>query len=150
MVRTDDSVTTPVRSHTQGTGKLLSSRERIGWLVAILMVVAMGVIVFTGPFHVVNKPAAAARYAPVVVTWLTDLRIVARNVPDPVRVHVGQPLIWVNDSNAPHTATARNLAFNSGNVDTGARWEYVPNKVGTYPYYCIYHPLMHGVLIVTR
>jgi hypothetical protein len=131
-------------------GHLLSPTERTWWLVAILGVAAMGAIAFGGPFHLINKPAAAPHYPPVTVRWLTDPKIIARNVPDPVRVHVGQPVIWVNRSNAPHTATAQNGAFNSGNVDVGAQWKYIPTKAGTYHYFCVYHPLMHGVLIVTR
>src|SRR5689334_8204953 len=108
--------------------RLLNPPEQIGLVLALLVIAAMGVLVFTGPFHLVNKPVAAPSYRPVMVRWLTDPKIIAINVPDPVRVHVGQPVIWVNDSTAPHTATARNGAFNSGNVDIGARWEYIPRK----------------------
>jgi hypothetical protein len=129
-------------------GRLFSPRARIGWLAALLLIAAMGVVAFTGPYHLVNKPVAAPRYPPVIVRWVTDPAIVARSVPDPVRAHVGQPVTWVNASNAAHTATARNGSFDSGNVQIGASWTYLPRKAGTFPYLCIYHPLMHGILIV--
>jgi hypothetical protein len=128
----------------------LSPTERASWFCAVVLVMGMGAIVFHGPFHLISKPPQAALYAPVTVTWVSDSKIIARSVPDPVRVHVGQAITWVNHSNAPHTATARNGLFNSGNVNIGSSWTYIPKKVGIIKYYCIYHPLMHGVLIVTR
>jgi hypothetical protein len=129
-------------------GRFLSPRESIAWIAGLLLIASMGVIVYTGPYHLVNKPAAALRYPPVIVKWVTDPAIVASSVPDPVRVRVGQPVVWVNASNAPHTATARNGSFGSPSVQSGASWQYLPRKAGTFPYFCIYHPLMHGILIV--
>jgi plastocyanin len=131
---------------------LLSGAEKVGWACALVMMAVMGTLVAHGPFHDINKPVkavAAAHFPPVTVTWTNDSKIVAANSPDPVRVHVGQPVVWVNKSSFPHTATARNGSFNSGNVNVGATFRFIPRKPGTYTYYCQYHPLMHGILIVT-
>jgi plastocyanin len=131
---------------------MFSPAEKIGWALAVCLVAVMGVLVAHGPFKIFNKPVAAQivpHYPSVTVKWVNDPKIVADNIPDPVRVHVGQPVIWVDDSTAPHTATARDGTFDSGNVNVGASYRYIPKKAGTFKYYCKYHPLMHGILIVT-
>ena len=129
---------------------LLQSRtELIGWAAAILIVAAMGVLVFTGPYHHVNKPAVVSSLAPVKVQIVTDPVAIGRYVPKTVTVHLNQQVIFTNVSNAIHTATANDRTFDSGNIGTGSiSWTYIPKKMGTFPYFCAYHPLMHGVLIV--
>jgi plastocyanin len=55
-------------------------------------------------------------------------------------------------SDAVHTVTANNGAFDSGDIATAGStsvWHFAPKQTGTFPYYCKYHPLMHGTLIVT-
>jgi len=111
----------------------------------------MGIITFTGPYHLINKKAAAAsKYPPVIVKMLTDPRTIGTYKPNPVFVHVGQKVTWINDSNADHTVDARHGPFHSGNVPVGSSYTWVPKKPGTYPYYCVYHLLMLGTLVVLR
>ncbi len=131
-------------------GGLLSRNEIIGFVFGILLVVVMGIITFTGPYHMVAKPVRAATSPPVTVKMLTDPKTIGRFSPKTVTVHVGQKVTWVNDSNAAHTVDARNGAFQSGNMDVGASWSYTPTKPGKYPYACIYHPFMVGTLIVVK
>jgi len=136
---------------------LLSRNEGISWGISILIVAAMGLLVAHGPFHNVNKPAKVlvTSLAPKKVTIVTDPKVTALYVPSPLTVHVGQKITWVNESNAPHTVTSDpnqpGPAFDSGNVNTGGgSWTFQPTKPGTYKYYCQYHQLMHGVLIVVK
>jgi plastocyanin len=45
--------------------------------------------------------------------------------------------------------TANNRSFDSQNIDTGGQsWTYTAASKGTFPYFCIYHPLMHGTIVV--
>lgn len=129
---------------------LLSRNEIIGFVFGILLIVVMGIITFTGPYHMVSKPVAAAAYPTVTVKMLTDPKTIGRFSPETVAVHVGQKVTWVNDSNDAHTVDARNGPFHSGNMDVGASWSYIPTKPGKYPYVCIYHPFMVGTLIVVK
>ena len=129
---------------------IIGNRASIaGWLIAIIIVGTMGVIAFTGPYHHINKPVAAATLPAVTVKIVTDPVTTGKYEPHTINVHVGQPVTFVNNSDAIHTATANNASFNSGDIATaGGSWTFRPSKPGTYKYYCIYHPLMHGVLVV--
>lgn len=69
-------------------------------------------------------------------------------LPATIAVNVGDTVIWKNEDIVPHTATARNKGFDSGNIEPGGSWRYVANKKGTYSYYCAYHPNTKGRLIV--
>jgi plastocyanin len=126
-----------------------SPAEIAGWVIGILIVGAMGLIVALGPFHKVNKVVAVSHLPPLHLKIVNDPKIVADYVPVTLTAHIGQQITWTNDSDATHTVTSRdNTTFDSKDITTGHSWTYAPTKVGTFPYYCIYHPLMHGVLIV--
>ena len=70
--------------------------------------------------------------------------------PDPITVVAGQnsTIKWVNDDAAPHTVTADDASFDSGNVAQGASFSFTFTTPGTYHYHCIYHPWMTGIVIV--
>jgi predicted lipoprotein with Yx(FWY)xxD motif/plastocyanin len=57
----------------------------------------------------------------------------------PLTVAPGTTVIWTNTDAAPHTVTADDKSFDSGNLNTGATFKYTFTKAGTYPYYCLYH-----------
>lgn len=70
--------------------------------------------------------------------------------PDPMVVVIGvnNTVLWVNKDLAPHTVTATDKTFDSGNIDPGKSWRYTFTQPGTYSYYCLYHPWMKATLIV--
>lgn len=70
--------------------------------------------------------------------------------PDPVTVVIGvnNTVMWVNDDSAPHTVTANNGAFGSGNIAPTGTFTFTFTTPGTYAYHCIYHPWMVGTVIV--
>jgi plastocyanin len=134
---------------------LFESRTEIfGWIMALIVVVAMGVIVFTGPYHKVNKPpsasaASALAHPAQTVRIVTNPATVAAYEPKTVTIHLGQAVAFKNVSNLVHTVTANDNSFNSGDIATGGvTWVFRPKKAGTFKYYCIYHPFMHGTLVV--
>jgi plastocyanin len=69
-----------------------------------------------------------------------------------VRIQPGQVIEWSNDGNSPHTATADNGSFDSGNIEPGATFTTVFDKPGVYPYFCRYHGApgvgMTGIVVV--
>lgn len=68
--------------------------------------------------------------------------------PDPIRVRVGQSVIWTNRDSDPHDVTALNGTFDSGPIPAGGTFRWIPQRPGTYRYMCTLHPDMHGVIIV--
>ncbi len=71
-------------------------------------------------------------------------------LPDPVTVVVGvnNTVTWVNNDSAPHTVTANDASFDSGNVAPGQSFTFTFTTPGTYQYHCVYHPWMIGTVIV--
>lgn len=128
----------------------VTRREVAGWAVAVIIVALMGEIVLHGPFGIINKAISqsAPAYPTLHVKISADPRTVGRFTPASITVHVGQKVVFTNVSNAAHTVTARNNAFDSGNLDVGAAWTLTAKKLGTFHYYCIYHPFMLGVITV--
>lgn len=130
----------------------MSRSEIVGFILAIAVVVAMGVIVFTGPYKKVNKPQAASASSgrpAQAVKILDDPKTIGRYSPASVTLHVGDKVTFTNDSGAIHTATANNQSFNSGDISTNnGTWTYTAKATGTFKYYCIYHPDMKGQVVV--
>ncbi len=127
---------------------MLESRfEIFGWALAVLVVVAMGVIVFTGPYHRINRVQAKAAAPSVTVKIVTDPKTIGRYAPIKVTVERGQTIQWVNVSNVAHTVTGN--GFDSGAIaNNNGRFKLSLSRAGSYKYYCIYHPLMHGTIVV--
>lgn len=68
----------------------------------------------------------------------------------PTELHVkpGTKITWTNFDNAGHTITSDTGAFTSKILSKGQSYEYVFNKLGTYPYHCVLHPEMKAYIIV--
>jgi len=75
-------------------------------------------------------------------------------IPYQVRINVGDTVTWINDDTAAHTATSGSSAggpsgvFDSSLVLAGSSFSFTFNEAGTYPYHCMVHPWMAGVVIV--
>lgn len=69
---------------------------------------------------------------------------------NPATLHVrrGDTVVWINKDLVPHTATAKDRAFDSGRVAAGAQWSYQAARSGSFAYDCAYHPTMTGTLVV--
>lgn len=81
--------------------------------------------------------------------------------PNPVELAVGQTILWTNNDSAFHTVTSGEAGepdagqiFDSGlagpaaMISKGKTFEHTFDVVGEYPYYCILHPGMVGLVIV--
>ncbi|MGE5525604.1 MAG: cupredoxin family copper-binding protein [Rhodospirillaceae bacterium] len=68
--------------------------------------------------------------------------------PATLRVKRGDTVVWINKDAFPHTATAADRSFDSGEIPSGKRWRYVAKTSGTHPYVCTFHPTMKATLIV--
>jgi plastocyanin len=70
-----------------------------------------------------------------------------------VHVPVGTTVEWSNDGREPHTVTADDGSFDSGNLDGGQVFSRTFGEPGAYAYYCRYHGSagglgMSGVILV--
>jgi plastocyanin len=69
-----------------------------------------------------------------------------------VRIQPGQSVVWRMDGRSPHTVTADDGSFDSGNLEPGASYARTFDRAGVYPYYCKYHGApgvgMVGIVVV--
>lgn len=65
-----------------------------------------------------------------------------------VVIGVNNTVQWKNDDNSPHTVTALDKSFDSGNMNAGDIFTYTFTTLGVYQYGCSYHPWMKGTVIV--
>ena len=68
--------------------------------------------------------------------------------PDTISVSAGDTVTWTNSDEAPHTATADDEDFDTGDLDRGDEGEVAFDEPGSYPYYCRFHAFMRGTVEV--
>ena len=74
--------------------------------------------------------------------------------PAEISVGVGETVTWSNDDTAAHTVTSGSAVdgpdgvFDSSLFMAGKTFEHTFDTAGTYPYFCMVHPWMNGVVIV--
>jgi plastocyanin len=68
--------------------------------------------------------------------------------PPTLTIAVGDPVRWFNDDALPHTVSAIDGSWDSGNLAPGTSYERTFDAAGTYPYLCRYHPGMTGTIEV--
>jgi plastocyanin len=122
-------------------------------LIAALAVGGVANAQYPAPTVPTAAPAPAASPAPestasakpvVVVVHIKNFAF----VPDTVNIVPGQTVRWVEDDDTPHTVTASDKSFDSGNLNKKDAWTYAFAKPGTYAYICAYHPYMKGKVVV--
>ncbi len=76
-------------------------------------------------------------------------------IPYEIRVDVGATVTWINEDTAAHTVTSGTpggddvaAGFDSSLWMAGAEWSHTFDAEGEYPYFCMVHPWMAGVVIV--
>lgn len=62
--------------------------------------------------------------------------------PAVVNVAVGDTITFTNMDSAPHTATAKNGAFDTGRLSKGKSAEITISSAGDVSYFCAVHPSM--------
>jgi plastocyanin len=70
--------------------------------------------------------------------------------PQTINVQPGTTVRWVNYGQHPHTVTADDESWDSGDIQPGASYSATFNNPGTYYYYCRHHTQdkMQGVVVV--
>jgi plastocyanin len=65
-----------------------------------------------------------------------------------VVIGVNNTVVWTNDDSIPHTVTADDGSFSSGNMNPGNNFSFTFTSPGTYTYHCSYHSWMKGTIVV--
>lgn len=68
--------------------------------------------------------------------------------PANVTIATGGKIIWLNEGQAPHDATADDDSFATGTVESGKLKSETFKEPGTYSYICTIHPQMTGTIEV--
>jgi plastocyanin len=68
--------------------------------------------------------------------------------PSDLTVTKGTTVNWNNDDSTPHTVTADDGLFDSGNMDRGRAFSFTFDQTGTFEYSCTIHPNMTGKVTV--
>ena len=136
--------------------------QRIGWLGAGLVVVGLALIVagsaVGGPARFGPGGFGPGGYGPGgMMGWGagptapagTSVRMAgSRFEPATLTVAAGTTIRWFNDDALPHTVTAADSSWDSGNLAPGGAFERRFDSPGTYAYLCRYHPGMTGTIVV--
>jgi plastocyanin len=80
----------------------------------------------------------------VVRAHLHNLRF----MPDTLRIPAGTVVEWRNDDPLPHTVTAQDGSWDSGEIAPGAVWRFRFATPGSFDVVCTPHPFMRAVVIV--
>ena len=92
-------------------------------------------------------PAAPAREASDTAAARVDMRQIAFT-PMEIRIRAGQSVEWINSDPTVHTVTADDGSWGSELIQEGGRYSHVFDAPGRYPYHCLPHPMMKGIVVV--
>jgi plastocyanin len=87
----------------------------------------------------------------VVPAAAADQTVTIENLqfqPATVTVEVGDTVTWSNQDGVPHTATADDDSFDTGNIAGGSSASQTFATAGSFPYHCEVHPTMTGTVVV--
>jgi plastocyanin len=69
-------------------------------------------------------------------------------IPSSDTVAAGDTVVWINGDAVPHTATAADRAWDTGNIGLRQSGHVVVSKPGEHSYVCAFHPNMSGMLVI--
>lgn len=91
-----------------------------------------------------TEPVATVHAAASSGVTIKDFKF----MPASISVHVGDTITWSNKDIAPHTATASDGSFDTGNISQGKSASHTFTSAGTFAYICSIHPSMKGTVTV--
>lgn len=129
---------------------MLFSSLRKYYLAASLLIFVMFFISCSSDSHDAGTPTGSGdNNNPDPVT--TDKVTMSGSAfsPAAITVGVGTTVTWTNNENLRHTVTSSNGAFaSSGDLFIDDSYSYTFSAVGTYSYFCSFHPGMTGSVTV--
>ncbi|NKB18970.1 MAG: hypothetical protein GKS01_00355 [Alphaproteobacteria bacterium] len=111
-------------------------REVVGWAVAAF---AAAVIPFTIP--------VVAKMTPPSTNHIVEIQNFVFS-PATLKVKVGDRITWINKDIVPHTATAHDKSWDTGNLKPNDRGTVTVTKDMFAGYFCRFHPSMKAKIDV--
>lgn len=68
--------------------------------------------------------------------------------PSSLNVRAGDTVTWINRDIAPHTATAENDSWDTGQIGKGQQESVIINDDSPQTYFCRFHPAMKAELVI--
>lgn len=98
-------------------------------------------------------PAATAAPKPAAKTVMVDIQVF-QFMPNVLEVKAGTTVIWTNKDNIEHSITngvpgKPGGKFDSGFFTQGKTFSFTFTEAGEYPYFCMRHNSMQGIVRVT-
>ena len=116
----------------------------------VTLIIALGLI-FLGAYSLINVRFTGNQILSVEETP-TNVSYVNMNAnrfePQTLTITVGTTVEWANFDKTPHTVTALDGSFDSGEVPEGSTYSHTFTKPGTYKYRCKFHKGMTGTIFV--
>jgi plastocyanin len=84
--------------------------------------------------------------------WADEVVVMIENFtfsPQTVTIRPGDTVIWKNGDDIPHSVVEKDLVFRSPPLDTGDAFSMTFTEFGEVEYYCGFHPMMQGKVIVS-
>lgn len=94
-----------------------------------------------------SAPTPDASKTDKITTHIVEIKNF-KFVPEVITVKAGDRITWKNIDVVPHTATALDKSWNSENLGANAEWSLIVKKSDEGEYFCIYHPVMKGRVMV--
>ncbi len=129
----------------------LAKKHNVVASLAIVVIAVASVILFTGILHTNSTNSTSLSILQVSIENGSGVNPNSPGYSPPkITVVIGfnNTVKWVNYDSMPHTVTAVDGSFDSGNLDPGQSFVHTFNAPGTYVYVCIYHHWMEGAVIV--
>jgi plastocyanin len=110
-------------------------------LVALVAIAtAVGVVGFASP------TGGAVRAQESAAVSIVDFAF----EPATLEVAAGTTVTWTNNGSAPHTVTADDGSFDSGELAPGASFSFTFESAGSVAYHCNIHPQMTATITVAE
>ena len=101
----------------------------------------MGAVAAAAALKATPGPAATPKIHEVRITRF-------KFVPERVEVRVGDTIRWINDDLAPHTATADEYGWDTGEIAQNQSAEVEVTEDMETTYFCVFHPHMKGEIAI--
>ncbi|MBI3742491.1 MAG: hypothetical protein HY257_12150 [Chloroflexi bacterium] len=97
-------------------------------------------------------PLVATQPAPKASGVQVDIKLFQYQ-PNPIEIKVGTMVTWTNQDNIQHSVTngtppTPGKEFDSGLFDQGKTFSFTFTKAGNYPYFCVRHNSLVGIVKV--
>lgn len=69
--------------------------------------------------------------------------------PEEIAVEIGDRIVFTNHDIAPHTATARDVSWDTGTLEAGEHTELTVTEAWTSDFFCVHHPAMEARLLIS-